>query len=119
MFKVEGTTITLSRGDTGAVRIEAETDYTFTSDDRALFTIKDSAGKVVRDKAYPIDENNGFNVYFFNEDTDKKELGTFTWDVRFVIHPYYDSAGKIVDGDQVITPNNPMQINLINVVGEI
>ena len=119
MFKVDGTTITLSRGDTGAVRIEAETDYAFASADRAVFTIKDGAGNVIRERAYEIDNTKGFKVYFYNADTDTKELGTFMWDVRWVINPYYDTAGKIVDGDQVITPNNPMQINLINVVGEI
>ena len=119
MFKVEGTTITLSRGDTGPFRVEFDTDYAFDANDRALFTIKDAAGKAVRERAYPIDENNGFNVYFYNQDTDTRDLGTFTWDVRVAIHPYYDADGKLIDGDQVITPNDPMNITLKNVVGQI
>ncbi len=127
MFRVDGTTIELSRGDTGAVRIIAETDYEFqdeyygdpTHGDRAVFTVKDAAGSVVREKYFPIDENNGFNVIFLNSDTDTLQVGGYTWDVRYVLHPYYDAQGRIVDGDQVITPNAPMQITLLTVVGEV
>ena len=36
-----------------------------------------------------------------------------------MIHPYYDEAGNIVDGDQVLTPNLPMTCSLLTVVGEI
>jgi len=36
-----------------------------------------------------------------------------------VINPYYDEVGNIVDGDQVITPNTPMGVQLLTVVGDI
>ena len=39
--------------------------------------------------------------------------------MRYVIGPYYDSEGKIVDGDQVITPKLPKQMILLNTVGNI
>ncbi len=176
MFKVEGTNITMSRGDTGAMRItaratliETQTPYTFGERDRALFSIKSSNGSVVKQKAYPI-VNNIFAVYFYNADTDKLSPGNYSWDVRYVINPYYEddppegtypayssltfpvakntkcmhegtyyiSNQAIttseewtpahwdfvdyripVDGDQVITPNTPMGMNLLSVVGEI
>ena len=117
MFRVEGNNITLSKGDTGAINI-AVTGYTFDTDDRALFTIKSGNGQVIKQRAYPM-TNNLFTVTFFNSDTDKLTPGAYSWDVRYVIHPYYDEYGNIVDGNQVLTPNLPMSVNLLTVVGDI
>jgi len=124
MFNVDGTTISLSRGDTGAIKITATATrkdtgaaYTFGENDRALFTIKNSAGQIVLEKICEM-ENNIFAVAFHNADTDKLDVGGYSWDVRYVINPYYDEAGKIVDGDQVITPKTPMNMNLLSVVGD-
>ena len=119
MFNVSGYVITLSRGDTGAIKFIADTDHTFTSDDRALFSIKNAVGEVVKQAAFELDENNAFTVTFFNSDTDTLTAGSYSWDVRYVIHPYYDTAGNIVDGDQVITPRQPMEMQILNVVGEV
>lgn len=119
MFNVEGNVITLSRGDTGAIKIVADTEYAFSSDDRALFSIKNGVGEVVKQSAFPLDENKAFDVTFFNSDTDSLAAGGYSWDVRYIIHPYYDAEGRIVDGDQVITPEQPMTMNLLNVVGEV
>lgn len=119
MFDVDGYTITLSRGDTGAIKITAETDYAFDTIDRALFSIKNAIGEVVKQQAYPLDENKAFVVAFFNSDTDALPAGAFSWDVRYIIHPYYDSDGNIIDGDQVITPKQPMNMQLLQVVGEV
>ena len=117
MFNVDGTTITLSRGDTGAITITAE-GYPFGEDDRALFSIKNGAGQLVKQKICQMTDN-VFTVTFFNADTDTLSPGAYSWDVRYVIHPYYDEYGNIVDGDQVLTPNNPMALNLLVTVGEI
>ena len=119
MFNVEGYTITLSRGDTGAIKVTADTEHTFDSVDRALFSIKNAVGEVVKQQAYPLDENKSFVVSFYNSDTDNLAAGTFSWDVRYIIHPYYDAAGNIIDGDQVITPKTPMEMQLLQVVGEV
>lgn len=119
MFGVEGYVITLSRGDTGAIKFTADTDYTFDEDDRALFSIKNAIGEMVKQQAFAIDENKSFVVTFFNSDTDSLAAGAYSWDVRYIIHPYYDSEGKIIDGDQVITPNQPMDLQLLQVVGEV
>lgn len=125
MFNVNGTVITLSRGDTGALRIRVNARrkdtgeaFTFGERDRALFTIKNAAGAIVKQVAYPMTDN-VFKVTFFNADTDKFAPGTMTWDVRYVINPYYDSANNIVDGDQVLTPTQPLSMQLLTVVGDI
>ena len=119
MFNAEGYVITLSRGDTGAIKITADTSYTFSSNDRAVFSVKNGAGDVVKQSIFPIDENNSFTVTFYNADTDSIAAGTYSWDVRYVINPYYDANGNIVDGDQVITPRQPMTLQLLPVVGEV
>ena len=134
MFDVNGTTITLSRGDTGALCITAVTTrkdtgekYNFGPDDRAVFSIQSSTGDLNKDKyallGYTDDGDwiptNEFVVVFNNKDTDELAIGNYVWDVRFVINPYYNEYGRIVDGDQVLTPNTPMTMSLLNVVGEI
>lgn len=110
--------IQISRGDTGAIII-AVTGYSFDENDRALFSIKGNNGQVVKQKAYPIDANGRFMVTFYNADTDTLAPGAYSWDVRYVIHPYYNDSGDIVDGDQVLTPKLPMGVQLLTVVGEI
>lgn len=123
MFNVEGYTITISRGDTGALRITATATldgqpFTFGEDDRALFSIKNGQGEIVKEKAAAM-ENNSFVVYFLNADTESLSPSNYQWDVRYVIHPYYDSEGRIIDGDQVITPKTPQTMTILTVVGDI
>lgn len=135
IFNVDGTTISISRGDTGAVRFRAnvtirgtEETYTFSERDRAVFTIKNGAGEIVKEKIAKLTDN-VFTVIFFNQDTDLLSAGNYNWDVRYVINPYWENAvedehgdivsGRIVDGDQVLTPNAPMSMQLLTVVGEI
>ena len=123
MFNVEGYTITLSRGDTGALRITATVTldgqpFTFGEDDRALFSIKNGQGEIVKEKVAAM-ENNSFVVYFLNADTESLSPSNYQWDVRYVIHPYYDSEGRIIDGDQVITPKTPQTMTILTVVGDI
>lgn len=123
MFTVEGYNIRLSRGDTGAMKVKATATlegepFTFGPDDRALFSIKNGQGEIVKEKVAEL-VNNEFTVYFLNADTDNLAPMNYSWDVRYIIHPYYDSTGRIVDGDQVITPNEPMTMNLLTVVGDV
>ena len=122
MFNVNGYNISLSRGDTGAIKVSAEATlngepFTFGSNDRALFSIKNAQGEVVKEKVAQM-TNNQFTVYFLNQDTDSLAPGDYSWDVRYIIHPYY-SAGRIIDGDQVITPVGPQIMNLLTVVGDV
>ena len=119
MFSVNTATgeIKLSRGDTGSVVFQA-TGYTFASEDRALFTMKSADGTVVKQAAYEI-EDGAFTVDFLNAETDYLAPGSYSYDVRYVISPYYDGEGKIVDGDQVITPKSPRTVTLLATVGQI
>ena len=124
MFSVDGYNIRLHRGDTGAMKVKANATlngqtFTFGENDRAVFSIKNGQGDVVKEK-YAQMTNNEFIVYFLNADTDTLAPGPgYSWDVRYVINPYYDSDGRIVDGDQVLTPKDPMPMNLLTVVGDI
>ena len=122
MFSVDGYNISLSRGDTGAMKVKATATlngepFIFGPDDRALFSIKNGQGEVVKEKIAALD-NNEFTVYFLNADTDNLSPAAYQWDVRYVIHPYYLN-GRIVDGDQVITPKEPQAMQLLTVVGDI
>ena len=107
MFNIEGSTITLSSGDTGSMVINA-TGRTFGADDRALFTVSNENGtQVLMESEYEITDGH-FTVVFTNDLTDDWEPGTYKWEVRFVINPVRET----VDGEQVITGgevvNTPM-----------
>ena len=122
MYNVDGYNINLSRGDTGALKVSATATlegqpFTFGADDRALFSIKSGNGEIIMQKICEMTANE-FTVYFLNADTDSLAPGVYSWDVRYIIHPYYQD-GRIVDGDQVITPRAPMSMNLLTVVGDV
>lgn len=122
MFYIENDSIYLTRGDTGSFTVRA-TGYTFAAEDRAVFTIKNGAGTIVLEHVYELADaelgNGVFRVDFLNADTDSLATGSYTWDVRYVIHPYYDSNSRIIDGDQVITPRRPLSLELLASVGEV
>ena len=122
MYSVDGYNINLSRGDTGALKVSATATlegepFTFGAYDRALFSIKSGNGEIIMQKICEMTANE-FTVYFLNADTDSLAPGVYSWDVRYIIHPYYQD-GRIVDGDQVITPRAPMSMNLLTVVGDV
>lgn len=125
MFVVDEATgnIQLSVGDTASFKITATGGHTFDAADRALFTVKDPGGAVVLERVYPLaeeDPGNGvFVVQLANADTDSLSPGAYSWDVRYVINPYYDETGRIVSGDQVITPKAALTLTLLPVVGEV
>lgn len=114
--------INLSRGDTASFIVRA-TGYTFAAADRALFTIKNSSGNIVFEEAYALTDatlgNGAFQVDLHNPDTDALATGTYTWDVRYILGPYYDESGRIINGNQVITPKAPQNMQLLAVVGEV
>lgn len=124
MFWIDDDTkvIHLSRGDTASFIIRA-TGYTFAEDDRALFTVKNGSGNIVFEQAYGLTDatlgNGAFQVDFHNPDTDALATGVYNWDVRYILGPYYDESGRIINGDQVITPQRPQNMELLAVVGEV
>ncbi len=81
--------------------------------------MKSNTGAVIKQEAYAIDSNGDFSVFFLNADTDHLAPGQYSYDVRYVINPYYDDSGAIVDGDQVITPHLPRAVVLLATVGQI
>lgn len=120
MFKIEGTTITLSRGDTGEVTIGLS-GYGFQSNDRALFTVRNASTKQVEMRRLLEIDDGVVTVTFVNSDTDSLAPGKYEWDVRVVIGPKYDSENnnELYDGDEVITPEEPMILTLLGTVGQI
>lgn len=117
MFNVDGYKIDMHRGDTGAITIRA-TGYAFGPNDRALFTVRNQQGTVVKQGVYELTDN-AFTVHFTNAETDYLDRGTYEWDVRYVVNPTFDGEGNITDGDAVSTPKDPMELNLRRTVGQI
>lgn len=87
--------------------------------DKAIFTVKTGSGVVMMERVYDLDEDGSFLVCFHNADTELFGAGSYMWDVRYVLNPYYDENGRIVDGDQVITPYGPQNLVLQGVVGTV
>lgn len=112
MFRVneEDGTVTLNAGDTGSWFIDGSRDdeVPFTAADRAVFTVKDSQGEIVLERVFGLaDADLGNGTIFImldNDDTDDWTPGTYTYEVRYVVNPYYDEDGKIISGDIVWTP---------------
>ena len=101
---------------TGTVTLSYTSDWDSDPED---YGITVTGTPVSGDEIVVTYKKNEFVVVFFNSDTDTLQPGNFSWDVRYVINPYYDEYGNLVDGDQVITPNVPMGMQLLTVVGEI
>lgn len=121
MFTFNPTTMamSLSKGDTASFDITATGDVTFTNEDRAVFTVKDKKGAVVKETVATLDSDKTFRVYFLNADTEDLKVGTYQWDVRYVFGADFDSLGRVVNGDSVITPMTPKDFNLLATVGDI
>lgn len=121
MFRVDPETkkITLHRGDTGEVTFTAS-GYTFSADDRALFTVKSGDGSEIVKTAYAM-QNNSFVVEFTNPMTDYLAPGIYYYDVRYIVDPEYDpETGQIIeDGAVVSTPGSPYQIEILGTIGQI
>ena len=115
MFLVEGSKITMSRGDTGSIKIAAM-GHTFASGDRALFSVKNKFGQIVKQDIYQL-TTGAFTAVFANTDTDMLPPGRYLWDVRYVTEPSYDEGGNIVNGTQIITPMEPQPLVLLDIVG--
>jgi hypothetical protein len=102
MFTVNGTRITIHRGDTGALVINLS-GATLGNADRAVFTIANKNGSIVlMSQEYPIVDNK-FTVQFVNDVTDKWNPGQYKWEVRVFFNPTRDGDNKIVNADEVRT----------------
>ena len=121
MFDVDGMKVSITIGDTGAVKMRG-IGYHFSAADRAVFTVKTGNGSVIMQRVYAgLDVDGSFVVYFHSQDTIGRAAGNYSWDVRYLIHPYYDpdNENRIVDADQVITPYDPQLLVLMRTVGDV
>ena len=124
MFRVNFETgeIVMNVGDTGCFEVKGEREdlLPWTDDDRAVFTVRNAAGDNVITRVYGLNDEELGNgvvlIQFHNNDTDGLEPGSYSWELRFVVNPYYD-GDTIVDGDVVRTPGadgngDPMPMTL-------
>ena len=121
MFDIDAAgNIRMSRGDTAAftVGVSRKDGAPFSELDRAVFTVKNSAGVEIMYRIYPI-ASGEFRVSFSNADTDSLPTGSYSYDIRYVIDPNYDDNGRIIDGNEVLTPMQPKTITLIATVGAV
>jgi len=104
MFDVDGFTIRMKRGETGAVCFRL-TGYSFEPEDRVIFKLR-QGNQTYMNEIYTPDDNGCFIVYFLHNTTDGLAATTYNYDIIVVIHPYYEDEDqkKIADGDQVLYP---------------
>lgn len=121
MFIVDDMTISMTVGDTGAIKVQATGfDFEHYSESiKAIFTVKTAGGGVLMERECTFGTDGSFLIFFQNSDTEKYSAGNYVWDLRFVINPYRDSDGRIRDGDQVITPYAPQTFTLLSAVGTV
>ena len=132
MFQVNNATgaIVMNVGDTGSIEVHATRSDSedWGEDDRAVFTVRNGAGQNIITRIYHLDDaelgNGVVLIQFHNDDTDDLDPGVYSWELRYVVNPYYDSNGNIVDGDIVRTPGvlgdgEPMSITLKAVQAKI
>ena len=100
--------ITMHRGDTGSKWVHATrgSGDDWTEDDRCLFTVRNTAGEVVIQRIYRLDDqwgagNGYFLMEFHNNDTDTLPEGIYNTEWRFDISPQWNGTaptGRCVNG---------------------
>lgn len=107
MFKLDtdGTTILMHQGNTGTIRIKV-TGYTFGSDDRVRFELRNSSGTILKFENCQVDENGYIEIEFVNTDTDYLAPGDYLYGITAATDPEYDTDGTtIINGSSVYTPS--------------
>lgn len=117
MFKIDGSRIIISRGDTALMAIQTA-GVELDDNDRVIFSIKTDDGKIFFQMTVT-PENNIVKIPFVNEVTQNWAQGKYKWDVRYVIDAIYGSNGAVIDGSEVITPMTPSVFEVLEVVGEV
>lgn len=130
MFSVDKTTgaVTMHCGDTGAYKVAAtrSSGDDFGENDVALYTVREpNTGEAVIEREYALDDDEGLGngvilIQFHNADTDHLSPGIYSTEIRYVINPYRDSSGKVIDGDIVRTPPEMQStLQLLGVIREV
>lgn len=115
MFDTNGFTIQLRQGETGAVGFRF-IGYEFQADDRVIFHVRQGNTTFIKNEYTP-DENQSIIIYFLHSTTNDMPVGSYTYDIIFVLNPYRDSSGKITDGDQILYPYDPQTLIINNPSG--
>lgn len=118
MFEISGTRITITRGDTALLSITAE-GVALTKNDRAVFTVSRGNGGILMEKVAVPDRENRVLIPFLNSETQGWREGSYSWDVRYVLGALTDERGRVIDGDEVLTPIRPGELTVIKAVGSI
>lgn len=113
MLCVDGVTrtIKLCKGDTGSIQIDTGCDTVFGDHDIAILTVYDRCDQEVIQKVL-IPENGKFFVRLLGRDTEELPDGLYTWKARFILSPYFDSEGNLVNWAQNFS-TAPMTMQLM------
>ena len=118
--------VTISQGDTAAWELEAWRDdgEAWTDEDRATFCLK-FGDEVIMERIYRLDNpdedptlaNGVIRIELTNADTKDLAPGDYTWEMRFAVGAYFNTAGRVISGDGVDTPGidgegNPMRFTV-------
>lgn len=119
MFELNGTRIRLTQGDTGILTLnDVAGEHVFTDADRAVFTVRKPGGTLVTDMVLTPEADGTVRIPFTNDLTDGWKPGDYRWDVRYVLGAVMDN-GRVVDGNEVITPMLPGVLTILEAVGRI
>ena len=133
MVKIRsGREIVMSQGDTAILQFKVNSDYTFTADDKAMFTLRtiiknssralnsEDKGNIVLARIVTPSTDGTVTIIMTNSMTDILKPGDYEYDVRYIIDPQYDAGGTlIIDGSNVITPMWPEKFTLVRSIGEV
>ena len=116
MFKLIGTTLKITQGDTGTLTVNV-TGATFGSDDRVQLTVADKDENVLLQKVAEFDGNEA-EFEFENADTADIEKGVYLWELRFVKDATV-TGDVITGGSDIETPYESMTLQIIGALADI
>lgn len=116
MFKLIGTTLKITQGDTGTLTVNV-TGATFGSDDRVQLTVADKDKNVLLQKVAEFDGNEA-EFEFENADTADIEKGVYLWELRFVKDATV-TGDVITGGSEIETPYESMTLQIIDALADI
>lgn len=116
MFKLNGTTLKITQGDTGTLTVNV-TGATFGSDDRVQLTVADKDKNVLLQKVAEFDGNEA-EFEFENADTADIEKGVYLWELRFVKDATV-TGDVITGGSDIETPYESMTLQIIDALADI
>lgn len=116
MFKLNGTQLKITQGDTGELEV-VPTGASFGENDRVLLTITDREKQKILHKIAAF--ANGVATFTFaNADTANVPEGEYLWELRFVKSATI-TDGEITAGNEIMTPNEAMPLRILDALGDI